>query len=176
MTRPKGKAKRRAWGWSLLGWLLLFGALGIVPATLVSLQEQQRLAEIPHWPTTPGTVLSATVEWQPSRSHRDYFARIQYTYVVDRVSHSSRNVGYSFNGGDFGRDADAARAFAAGYPVGSTVTVHYDPKDPESAVLFPGDGSAGKSVLVLLAVAGIAELGGAIACFAVAKRRRRATA
>jgi hypothetical protein len=85
MTRPKGKAKRRAWGWSLLGWLLLFGALGIVPATVVSLQEQRRLGEIPHWPTTPGTVLSATVEWQPSRYHRDYFARIQYTCVVVRI-------------------------------------------------------------------------------------------
>ena len=176
MTRTKEKARRRAWGWTLLGSVLLLGALGMIPATFVSLQEQARIAEAPHWPATPGTVLSSTVEWRPTRYHRDYFARLRYTYVVDGIPRSSGVVGYSFNGGDFGRDAAAARTFAARYPVGSTVTVHYDPKDPASAMLFPGDGSTEMSMVVLIAVAGLAELGGALACFAVAKRRRRARA
>ncbi len=79
------------------------------------------------WPTAEGTIVVSR------RSRPDPNAppgRIEYVYTVDDVAYSSDVVlfgqGYTFD--NFHR-----------YPVGTTVTVTYDPDDVTNAVLEPGE-------------------------------------
>lgn len=101
------------WGWSVL--------------------QNARVSE--SWPTASGEVLSSTVRVDRDEDGTSYFADVTYRYVVDDLEYASDSVSF----GQFGSsDRDHAEGIVARYPVGSQVTVFYDPEDVETAVLEPG--------------------------------------
>ncbi|MBK7896985.1 MAG: DUF3592 domain-containing protein [Candidatus Promineifilaceae bacterium] len=100
------------WGWSVL--------------------QNARVSE--SWPTTDGEILSSSVRVDRDEDGTSYFGDVTFRYLVDDFSYTSDNVSF----GQYGGDRDHAEAIVARYPAGSGVTVHYDPADPETAVLEPG--------------------------------------
>ena len=89
------------------------------------------------WPTADGVVVTAEVVERSSRGGDEFEPRIAYAYVVTGrpyTGHVVRSGGF-----EYGNRA-RAEAKLAEYPVGSAVTVRYDPGDPGRAVLEPGGG------------------------------------
>jgi hypothetical protein len=101
------------WGWSVL--------------------QNARVSE--SWPTTSGEVLSANVRIDDDDDGTSYFGDVTYSYAVDDFRYTSDSVSFGQYGSS---NRDHAEGIVARYPVGSQVTVYYDPEDVETAVLEPG--------------------------------------
>jgi len=90
------------------------------------------------WPQATGKVIMSEVRSQimeASKSkYRYYWPEVQYRYQVGRMSYSGNRVRFS----QHGMDQDEAKRVVAMYPSGKIVAVHYDPDDPEAAVLEQG--------------------------------------
>ena len=91
------------------------------------------------WPTAPGTVLVSEVVRIPGhgrvghsyRGHVEYRYRIgTRTYLGDRVSFGREGV--------LGDGSEDSRRVVTRFPGAQDVQVHYDPSDPDRAVLDPG--------------------------------------
>ena len=85
------------------------------------------------WPTTVGKVVSSRVV-SPSGKATKYIADISYTYTVDGIDYTSDNYMATAARGD----SQWAREIVGQHPVGSEVTVHYNPKKPAAAIAEPG--------------------------------------
>ena len=92
-----------------------------------------------NWPETQGTITSSRVIHTTSTSQTNkskwyYRAEIKYGYEVDGLEYVSDRL-------DFGtyKHKYKSEVYPTGtknrYPVGKSVTVYYDPIDPEQAVL-----------------------------------------
>jgi len=88
------------------------------------------------WPTVTGKVVSSSVGTQRGdKGGITYHGEVLYEYVVDGKTLSSHELSF----GDYGsNDPSHAREVVNKYPVGTVVTVHYSPSNPEKAVLEPG--------------------------------------
>jgi len=88
------------------------------------------------WPTAQGIVESAQLTSKPARRGRmTYRPVIRYAYEIDGARHLADRVDY----GDRGTSSiDTAMGVIARYPEGRMVTVHYNRKDPDVAVLEAG--------------------------------------
>lgn len=79
------------------------------------------------WPTAPGIVETS----QSTVQRRSRHVHIGYAYEVQAVRYRSSRVA-------FGSYSPAAgRRWLRQYPVGATVTVRFDPRDPATSVLEP---------------------------------------
>ena len=92
------------------------------------------------WPTTTGEVVYSGVKKQEGSGESDsisYGPAVSFDYEVRGQTYRSHQISSS----GFISNADQSRAErkANEYPVGSQVTVYYDPDDPEFGVLEPGD-------------------------------------
>lgn len=90
-----------------------------------------------HWSTVEGRVVESRVETRvepgADRPGTRYGARVVYAYRVrDRELRGER---IRFGGTLWRIDPAAAERDLAAYPLGASVTVHFDPKRPEDAVL-----------------------------------------
>lgn len=92
------------------------------------------------WPTVQATVTAA----RAVRSGQNFVPRIDYAYVVDGRSYTSRRRKV---GPPISISRGAAEAVVAACPVGSTVVASVDPANPAYAVLVPG--MAGAHLLML---------------------------
>lgn len=138
--------------WLPLVFLLIFGGLGLA-FLVIALVSRQKAQTSQRWPTAPGTVLSATLKEHVSHDHDDtpsthysYEPVVEYNYTVGGQTYSSRRIGYGAN--RFGR-GQAAKILER-YPVGSAVTVHYNPANPAEAVLETQ--AAGSTVFLILGI------------------------
>lgn len=118
---------------------LLFVAVG-VGMLVVGVIGLRRAAASTDWPTTQGVIVSSEVERvrrnDPERGFTwTYHARISYGYSVGGEPYTGDRVGV----GDYGSNTNHhARSVVRQYPVGSHVTVYYDPDRPQIALLEPG--------------------------------------
>lgn len=88
-----------------------------------------------HWPTTPGKVVSSSIE-SGTTTLGDWWApAVKYDYAVGSANLRAETIRFYL---PFLRDRAAAEAIRAPYPVGQFVTVSYDPENPAHAVLEPG--------------------------------------
>lgn len=119
-----------------LGVLVLFGGFGAY-FLYEAYRGRQQASASQGWPTAAGQVTAAQVRQLTNYSEHGssvaYAPAVEYAYSV---------LGQPFTGDriTFGLDeTHAKRAKAeevlARYPVGGTVTVHYDPNNPSDAVL-----------------------------------------
>lgn len=103
--------------------------LGIAVYGLTVLYHARRTAA---WPGTPGVVTRSEVV----RGDDSYSAALAYSYTVDGVAYEGTSIA---SGPEITSSTeDHARRRVDRYPVGSAVTVYYDPAAPATAVLEPG--------------------------------------
>jgi Protein of unknown function (DUF3592) len=115
-----------------------FAVLGIV-ALGIAVWLFTRDGAIKNWPTTDGVITSSKLETNSPiqvkdrfnnwRSYESSMPKVRYTYTVDGKQLEGSRITREPRADDHG-DAVVAR-----YPVGKTVKVYYDAKDPASSVL-----------------------------------------
>ena len=89
-----------------------------------------------HWPTTQGWVVSSELVDSDFDSGTGYRPRIVYAYLVGTREYTSELI--AFGSENFYTDRKPAKRRVERHPPGSMVLVHYDPADPERAVLDAG--------------------------------------
>jgi hypothetical protein len=98
--------------------------------------QQRKANAVKLWPTTPGVILSSRLESHYSHdsdggSSITYSPEVEYSYTVDGQMHIARQLAV----GKANYDHFIASRKLTPYPRGAQVTVHYDPADPNNAVL-----------------------------------------
>ena len=110
--------------------MVLFAALTNYYMVQYISDERKAEKDASEWPSVNGTVLSARLVSHGSIRYRADFPEISYSYEVGGKVYKSRHISA---GGEMG--GVTAQSVLARYPVGSQVTVYYDPKKPKNAVL-----------------------------------------
>ncbi len=83
------------------------------------------------WAVTPGTVLTSEVETRKIGSKKSSYPHIEYSYAVAGQEYrASRVSAIEISGSEW-----IVRKRTDKYPVGSTVSVHYNPANPSDATL-----------------------------------------
>ena len=147
---------------ALLAWLILGGQL----ASLV-LGAGEALSSL-RWRETTGLIESSTVEGGevidielgPEPSWR---VEVTSAYTVDGREYHSNRKGIVQEG--YGPEPTRAHEIAARYRPGEGVTVYYDPRRPEQAVLergYPASGMLWLTAWLLAGAAGLFILAGAV--------------
>jgi hypothetical protein len=108
---------------------IAFTVSGIAAILAGALARRQWRAQF-RWPKAHGTVVVSTVSLS-----NGYFPEVEYRYVHEGRSY----YGIDVNSGAVGRvsRSDVERIIAK-YPVGSSVVVFVNPREPHNAVLEPG--------------------------------------
>jgi hypothetical protein len=93
------------------------------------------------WPTATARIAESRVAEKGTyvktmRTGTRYRLKVEYRYRVQGAEYLSRRVQF---GDKWLDDEDFVRELAAKYPAGAEVTVHYNPKNPSSAVLDASD-------------------------------------
>lgn len=132
--------------------IIIFGVILLGFLGLFSIVKQINSSS---WPTIEAEVISTDGMDK---------GEIEYQYVVnDRVYHSKRLAFFYVELNERNPERALARSIARRYPVGSTIIIHYDPDNPESAVLGANDTDSvsnllcGFSFFLLIMLAGILQ-------------------
>lgn len=145
--------------------LLLFFGGGCIAGVMAyrGITEAQRSLQ---WPTTPGRIVRSGVDVSVHRDRsrdrdrrdretRSYSAQIEYEFEVEgKTFHGARLTVVS---DQFGSKA-WAEATVRKFPVGTDVTVSYNPVKPEQCVLEPGRWGGAGFLLILAGVFGLFPL------------------
>ncbi len=110
----------------------IFGFVFTALLGIYSAHTWHRESQSTDWTETTGTILESHVETQDGikgRTHPD--ASVTYEYAVDGRIHRSDRVRW-------GAPDDTPKELVRAYPKGAQVSVYYDPKAPERAVLRQG--------------------------------------
>jgi hypothetical protein len=91
------------------------------------------------WPVVAGVVTSSKIEQTAGRFGHYYKPCVVYTYSVAGVTYTGNQR--RFGDADFTFKSSATSRLAR-YASGVQVPVHYDPDDPRSSVLEPGNESS----------------------------------
>jgi hypothetical protein len=134
----------------------MFATGAAVLLALIALAAVRRVREMRRWPTAPGTVVESRVEHGITRTRRGSQIT-QAPFYIPRVVYKFGVGGIDIPGDQHGRMISStnlalAEQVVARLPVGTPVTVHYDPDQPTTAVVNP---TGGKLALYLF-------LGGAV--------------
>jgi len=116
-------------------------AIGVLIA-YGTLRTRVKVAASRRWPTVTGTVLVSEVAVQSSRNTsgqpiKIYSADIPYEYKVGDKYCTGDAV--KLGGSIETSRRDSFEALVVRYPVGRKVRVYYDPSDPVTAMLEPGE-------------------------------------
>jgi len=135
--------------------LLLAFAGGLLVAGYGLVRYYTTARRNPYDATTAGTVLESDLDADASAQCGDYTPDVRYEYVVDGVTYEHDRVRGNANA----LDRRGGTVLLGEYHDDADVTVHYDPDDPERAVLVPPEG--GGSWLVLVVAGLLVALGAA---------------
>lgn len=115
--------------------ILLFAGVGVW-MILKSNKDKKKVGESTNWPSTSGTITDSHITESVSTSDDNnityYRPAISYKYEVIGTSYESNRL--MFGAAQSG-SRGGAQTVVAKYPVGSAVTVYYNPVDPKEAVL-----------------------------------------
>ena len=113
--------------------LVLLALATLLPG--VALPKYLRAKNSAQWPRSAGVITSSHLVAGSFKQMKGYRGVVQYRYRVGSAEYSGSRL-------SFGRDhlavRDAWQKVLDAYPVGKTVDVYYDPKDPSLAILEPG--------------------------------------
>ena len=108
--------------------VLLFGVI-LTPLFYFQLQEA---LEISNWPSVEGKIVESRVVGE-----RAFRPDIKYIYTVDGEEYTgSSSLDMPGFGGRTSR-LDAAEKMVRQYPQGSTISVYYNPENPQQSMLHP---------------------------------------
>ena len=114
---------------------IVFGLGGII-AVFFGSRTVLRAIESENWPSTTGEVNYSEVDIHSDSDGTSYSPDVRYFYFVEGKQYQSERV-------YFGSDVSSSnrrrhQETVDRYPVGSRVTVYYDPDNPATGVLEPG--------------------------------------
>jgi hypothetical protein len=120
-------------------WLPIVAPLAVLAGLGVHLSRRARRAAAVRraaaaWAQTAGTVLSTTIRVRRVGQSRSEIPLVIYSYQVDGRPYQSHRVRAGDETGQIKVIGDASSMLDR-YPVGSNVTVYYDPDDPANAAL-----------------------------------------
>ncbi len=144
---------------------LFFSAIGIV-LIIISLRRRQHAQESQRWLTTDGliTLREAAVSQTSDTSGNasaSYYPRVEYEYTVMGTQYHGTRIAFGAVK-NYPQQADV-QAVLARYPEGATVAVHYNPNQPEDAVLEQSAPAANLALVIgviFLVVALCSAVGG----------------
>jgi len=118
---------------------LLFGAILLVigiPFVIIGRVATKRSKTAQAWPTVPGTVMRSEVVTHTdydsdSNASTSYEPVVAYQYSLMGQVMTGTRIAYGANRFSYKKCAE----ICAGYPVGSQVTVHYNPEKTVDATL-----------------------------------------
>jgi hypothetical protein len=109
------------------------------------IRTYQRSKQAANWMTVTGMVTTSKVI-NPMGNERKQYAHIEYEYSVLGTSYVSNKINFAqlsgFNDTALGTAEEKVKKF----PAGRSVTVYYDPQEPQRAVLEIG-GNSGLLIL-----------------------------
>ncbi len=94
----------------------------------------RKSSQATNWLTTTGTITTSEVI-RSTGGKLSYSGHVVYQYSVQGKSHVSSHVSIAELMGIFDTGQSEALAKVKKYPINSTVTVYYDPQNPQRAVL-----------------------------------------
>lgn len=134
--------------------IILFGAIFII----VSIVMRKKAQAAQTWPVAPGQILFSTIETHTSSdsdgdSSTHYEPKVEYSYAVMGSPMKGTRISFGAMGSDF----KAAQKTTTRYPVGASVSVHYNPEKPAESVLetTARGGTVFMVVGIVIAVVGI---------------------
>jgi len=98
---------------------------------LFSVFEWQRQVRTFEWPTVPGMMIQSDLK---NHGKGNWSEAVAYSYEVGNKSYAGQRVTLWLSEASDLR----VRSLLADHLAGSTVQVHYDPHNPQNAVLLPG--------------------------------------
>ena len=110
--------------------MALFAALTDYYMVQYISDERKAEKEASEWPSVNGTVLTARLVSHGSIRYRADFPEVSYSFEVNGKVYKGKHISA---GGEMG--GVTAQGVLDRYPVGSQVTVFYDPHNPKKAVL-----------------------------------------
>jgi hypothetical protein len=127
-------------------WGVLIVGLGLLVAGIVAGKvfetDVSTAAKSKGWPSVQGEILSSKIGVRQRRNegvNKDVsFPEVVYSYTVDDKRHEGSRIRFHHSGRDAFLRRSQVEELIAGYPVGKTVPVYYDPGDPSESVLEPG--------------------------------------
>jgi hypothetical protein len=114
---------------------VVVGLIFIAGGAVLQLRARARGAKAQAWPTTAGVVIASEVVTRAMGNSTVLIPVVTYRYEVAGAALES--MGLRLGAPQFFNSKPKAEALAARYPVGSQVTVHYDPAAPATAALDP---------------------------------------
>jgi hypothetical protein len=115
--------------------LCVFAVLAGLGMLLVGIFDLRKAHRAKAWPVAEGRILESRLREKTDSDGTSYEVAILYEYSVNGVTHRSdvwriRPASSSFT--------KASSRTVARYPVGSAVSVYFNPEDPTDAMLEPG--------------------------------------
>jgi hypothetical protein len=135
------------------GRLLLFLILPVVMLAGAGLFASDVLESLRSggWPSVSGTVVGHHTAKGCGVSRTMYFVQPIYAYYVDGREYTSKRIANTV-GQCAKTAADARRLLEENYPLKTSVTVHYDPRDPAAAFLRKGAVSTAEGIMVVVLI------------------------
>ncbi len=129
---------------------VVFLGVGVL-LVIIALMQRNKAKKAESWQTVSGQITASTIT---ENRHRDsdghtqinYQPLVQYTYEIDGLTYNGGRIAFGANSFDY----NTAQGMAAKYPVGASVTVHYDPAQPGEAVLETK--AAGSKVFLIIGI------------------------
>jgi hypothetical protein len=113
-------------GWAFIAFLVVLGLSGLVLAVRLCI----RATATRRWAVTNGHVIATTGDIKHNRAGEDYW--IKYTYSVANQEYTNKTIGLA---GAVRPRSHRERHEMGAYHVGTPVSVFYDPRHPEDAML-----------------------------------------
>ena len=114
-------------------YLLLLGLLLIVAGAFLVIfnsEKMEKVLALKKWPVTTGVIVSSKVVGE-----RAFRPDIKYHYAVNGKSYSDTTYLHVPGFGGRSNRLDAAEKIVQSLPPGTSVTVHYNPVNPQQSVL-----------------------------------------
>jgi hypothetical protein len=110
---------------------------------VVGILNRNKAKKAGGWPSVPGKVIEARLEEHASTDPEDFSMAnfrpvIAYQYEVNSQVYTSNKTGVIA----MNYDQKTAQKKLDAFPVGSALTVYYNPEKPEDALLNPSKGTA----------------------------------
>jgi hypothetical protein len=147
---------------------LLFGLVPVglilvgVAVLVYAIRLRKTIADSRTWPTTPGRVVSVDVtQWKrPQGPGFLYAPVIDYEYDVEGQTYRSNVIHARLSATASSlRTMQGAERYGERYSAGSAVTVAYNPADPKTAMLEPGQGGGYVVGIAVTVAAGFLLIG-----------------
>ena len=130
----KFKQINRSSNWTIFGVLVIFSLIGLIP--IYSYYKQVlNMLDSKNWPSTNGMIVDSEMTQSQGEYGFKFTPHIIYKYKVEKELYQN-NV-YSY-GAKLSGDHKDAEATLNQFKKGKRVTVYYNPKKPQIAVLQTG--------------------------------------